>query len=97
MSRVGRSIPKRGAGKGRRAKTPLDVRLTVRVRFGDGGDETVTMMDDRSIPMVDSVFAYRDRILKGMTRLLYTAATLQPRLARELKPLVGRLRGRRSP
>ena len=67
------------------------MRLTVRVKFGDADDDTVTMMDDRSVPMVDSVFKYRDRILRGLSVILVKAAAAQPRIGRELAPLVAKI------
>jgi hypothetical protein len=76
----------------RKAREPLDVRLTVKVKFGDQSDETVTIMDDRAVPMVDSVFYYRDQIFKGISTMLFKAIALQPKLAREVLPLVGQIR-----
>jgi hypothetical protein len=74
---------------------PLEVRMTVRFNFGDTPEEAVTMMDDRRIPMVDSVFESRDRILRGFTSLLVRASVMQPKVARELIPLLKLLPGGR--
>lgn len=70
----------------RPAKAPLDVRLSLKVRFGDGVDETVTLMDERRVPMVNSVFDNRDRILRGFTMLLLRASMTQPKVVREVFP-----------
>jgi hypothetical protein len=69
----------------------VDVRLTVRFKFGEESDEQLTMIDDRSVPMVGSLLENRDRILHGFSTLLFKAALLQPKIARELAPLVARL------
>jgi hypothetical protein len=87
---------KREADKGtkkRRARraAPVDVQLTVRFKFGPAPSETVTMIDDRRVPMAGSLLDNRDRILRGFTRLLFKAVALQPKLARELWPLLGRM------
>jgi hypothetical protein len=74
---------------------PLDVRLTVKFKFGDQPGDSVTVMEDRSVPMVESVFKSRDRIVKGFVTLLLKTGLAQPRVARELFPLAKLLR--RSP
>lgn len=87
--------------KARRSKTrkpaePVELRLTLRYRFGEDEEETVTVMDDRRVPMVGSVFDYRDRILRGFTSGLVKAAATQPRVLRELAPLFDTLRRKRK-
>jgi hypothetical protein len=72
----------------RRNKQPLDLRLSVRLRFGDEPDELVTLMQDRRVPLAGSVFDARDAILRGFSRLLIKGAALQPRLAAEVLPLL---------
>jgi len=69
-----------------RASEPLELRLTVRLKFGDSAADSVTMMDDRRIPMVDSVFKSRQRILRAFALLLVKAAAAQPKIAREILP-----------
>ncbi len=88
---------KRGGSRGRKPE-PLDVNLTVRFKFGEAPDDTLTMIDGRRVPMAGSLLDNRDRILRGFTRMLVKAATLQPKLARELWPLLGRVNrtGRKS-
>lgn len=76
----------RTAEKRRRKKTPVDVDLTLRFRFGDEVEDVVTVMDDRRVPLVGSVFDSRDAILRGFTRLLVKLSVTQPKIARELVP-----------
>lgn len=69
-----------------RRQEPLEVKLSFRVRFGDAPDELVTVIDDSAIPMVNSVFQQRDRILRSFTMLLLRASFAQPKVVRELFP-----------
>ena len=78
---------------------PLEVRLSLKVRFGEEPGESVVLMKDRQVPMVDSVFQNRDRILRGFTMLLLKASLAQPKVVREVFPalkLMGRLRNRKK-
>jgi hypothetical protein len=75
----------------RAARRSVSVRLTVRFKFGDGENETVTVIDNREISMVGSVLDYRDRILRSFAALLLKAATAQPGFVNELIPLRGLL------
>ena len=81
----------------RRGKDPLDVQLTVRFKFGAEADDQVTVINNRSVPMVGSVISNRDRILKGFVNLLIRTALKQPRVARELFPLLTLPRRRKTP
>lgn len=76
--------PKRGE--------PLNVELTVRFNFGETPQDAVTVMDRQRVPMVDSVFKSRDRILKGFVSLLVKTGLTQPRVAAELLPFARLLR-----
>lgn len=76
----------------RRRNEPVEVRLTLRYRFGDEPDDTVTMMDDRAIPMVDSVFKNRDRIVRAFAMTLVRAGIGKPKVVSELVPGLGLLR-----
>lgn len=82
-------------GRQRRAQNPLEVRMTLRFKFGDEPQESVTVMDDRRMPMVGSVFESRDRILRSFTMLLVRTGLTQPKVARELFPAL-RLLARRK-
>ncbi|WP_028007705.1 hypothetical protein [Solimonas flava] len=81
----------------RRAAEPLDVQLTVRFNFGAAPDDHVTVINNRRVPMVGSVIANRDRILRGFVSLLIRTAMKQPRIARELFPLLTLPVRRRKP
>jgi hypothetical protein len=70
----------------RAAKAPLEVRLSLKVRFGEEPDESVVLMQDRRVPMVNSVFENRDRILRSFTLLLLRASMSQPKVMREVIP-----------
>lgn len=85
--------------QGRRARhpSPLEVRLSLKVNFGVEPGESVILMNERRIPMVNSVFENRDRILRSFVMLLMRASMTQPKVVRELVPalkLVGKLRGK---
>ena len=77
----------------RRAQEPLEVRMTMRFNFGDTPEEAVTVMNDRRVPMVGSVFESRDRILRTFTVLLMRTGMAQPKVAKELIPLLRLLPG----
>ena len=67
----------RGARK--RPKEPLEVVLTVKVNFGDRPSEAMTLVEERKVPLVGSVFENRDRIAREFLRLLMKAGARQPR------------------
>ena len=73
------------AGERRRRKQPLEVVLTVKFNFGDHPHEAITVMHERRVPLVGSIFDNRDRIAREFLRLLVKAGVRQP----------GRLLGRR--
>jgi hypothetical protein len=72
----------------KRPPVPIDVRLTVSFRFGDEPQDRVTVMNDRRVPLVGSIFDSRDAVLRGFSRLLLKAGAMQPRVAAELLPLL---------
>lgn len=78
----------RSARRTRREQEPLAVELSLTVRFGDEPEESVTVMNQRKVPMVNSVFHYRDRILRQMSLLIFRAGMTQPKVVRELFPLL---------
>jgi hypothetical protein len=93
MIRKGRKKPDTDASaaprrKRRRGKAPLDVQLTVRFNFGAEPEDHVTVIDNRSVPMVGGIIANRDRVLRGFVNLLLRTAMKQPRVAREIFPLL---------
>lgn len=77
----------------RRAREPLEVRMTMRFNFGDTPEEAVTVMNDRRVPMVGSVFDSRDRILRAFALILVRTGMAQPKVAKELFPLLRLLPG----
>lgn len=76
------------ANKSVRRGEPLDVDLTVSFRFGDAPEDRVTMIDNRRIPMVNSVFDSRDAVMRGFIKLLVKAAAMQPKVLAEVVPLL---------
>lgn len=65
----------------------MDVYLTVRFRFGESPDDCITMIEQRKVPMVNSVFDNRDRIIRQFVKLLVLGSVKSPRVLRELSPL----------
>lgn len=76
----------------RREKEPIDVHLTVRFNFGEQPEDAITVLDDRRVPMVDSVFKSRDRIVRGFVSLLLKSGLRSPAVTREFFPIVRLLR-----
>lgn len=79
----------------RRPPQPVDVHLTLKMNFGDKKDDAITVIDDRRVPMVGSVFNYRDKIVRGFALLLVKTGLAQPKVARELFPVLNLLKRRR--
>lgn len=79
-----------GRHKGRRPaeKEPLEVQLTLAFRFGEEPGDRVVMIDNRSLPMVGTVFDSRDAIVRNFTKLLLQAGLSQPKVLRELVPVL---------
>ncbi len=74
--------------RARRKQAPLEVRLTLNYKFGDDPGDVVNIMDDRRIPMVNSVFENRDRIMRGFVMSLLRAGASQPKVIREVFPAI---------
>lgn len=72
----------------RQRRTPLELDLTVVVRFGDEPEDKVVLVQERQLKMLGSVFIYRDKIARFLATGLLRAAMLQPRIARKVLPLV---------
>lgn len=70
----------------RRKKKPLDVRLTMRVRFGESEDEQVTVVDDRRLKLIGSAFQYRDRAVNFLVYEVLRAGARQPKVYGSLAP-----------
>lgn len=71
---------------------PLEVELTVSFRFGDQPDDLVTPIRERNVPMVDSVFKNRDRIIRGFVKLLFKTGLSSPKVVGHIVPLGSRRR-----
>ena len=87
-------ILKSRPAKARRQKEPVEVNLTVRVNFGDTPESAVTVIDDQRVPMVDSVFAYREKIMRGMVFTMLKVGVTSAAVTREIFPFI-RLLNRR--
>lgn len=68
-----------------RHRQPMEVIVTVKFNFGDHPHEAMTLIEERKVPLVGSIFENRDRIAREFLRLLVKAGARQP----------GRLLGRR--
>lgn len=77
------------------ADEPLDVELTVAFRFGDEPGDKVTVIENRHIPLVGSVFDSRDALMKGFVKLLLKAGLTQPKVLSEVLPAVKLLQRRK--
>ncbi len=88
------STPKRKS-KAHREEEPLEVDLTVAFRFGDEPGDKVTMIDNRRIPLVGSVFDSRDALVRNFVKLLLKAGLTQPRVLGELVPALKMIRRKR--
>jgi hypothetical protein len=62
----------------------MEVVLTVKMNLGDDPSDAVTLLQNRRVPLVGSVFDNRDRIAREFLRLLIKAGALQPRTMRRL-------------
>lgn len=65
---------------GRRSKEPLDVVLTFKINFGDQPRDALTLVDGQRVPFAGSIFDNRDRLARGLVRLLMKASAMQPRV-----------------
>jgi hypothetical protein len=61
-----------------RRRQPMEVILTVKFNFGDHPHEAMTLVDERRVPLVGSIFDNRDRIAREFLRLLVRAGARQP-------------------
>ena len=77
---------RRGKAKKAEKDEPLEVDLTVSFRFGDEPDDKVTVIENRRVPMVGSVFDSRDAMMRGFVKLLLKAGFTQPKVLREILP-----------
>ncbi len=66
---------------------PLQVELTVSFKFGDEPGDVKTPIRERQVPMVDSVFKSRDRIIKTFVGLLVKTGLSTPKVAAQIWPI----------
>lgn len=71
--------------RGRRR--PLDVQLTLKMNLGKLPGDAVTLVDDRRVPLVGSVFENRNRIAREFLRLLAGVALRRPGTVGDMFPL----------
>lgn len=73
------------------------MRLTFKLTFGDEPGDSVTVMNERRVPMVNSVFDNRDRILRAFALTLVKVGMAQPKVVREIFPAIKFLRRGKRP
>lgn len=87
------------SGRRRKSKAereaPLEVDLTLVFRFGDEPKDAVTVIDNRRVPMVGSIFDSRDAILRGFVKNMLKAGLAQPKVLGEVMPALRLLRRHR--
>ena len=71
--------------KAARNRQPLEVDLTVKMNFGNRPSDAFTLIDDRRVPLVGSVFENRDRIAREFVKLLVKAGAHPRAMKRILK------------
>lgn len=76
----------------RKLREPLDVRLTFKINFGETPADAVTVMNERRVPMVNSVFEHRDRIVRTFAMSLLRVGLAQPSVVREVFPAMKLIR-----
>jgi len=76
----------------RKRREPLDVRLTFKINFGETPADAVTVMNERRVPMVNSVFDQRDRIIRTFAMSLLRVGLAQPKVVHEVFPAMKLLR-----
>lgn len=91
----GRSRKSNAARQQKDDEEPLAVDLTLVFRFGDEPNDAVTVIDNRRVPMVGSVFDSRDAVMRGFVRHMLKAGLTQPKVLGEVLPALKLLRRRR--
>lgn len=77
-------------GKRRKGKRdPLEMRMTVVVRTGENPEDQLTLMNNRKLHMIGSVFEHRVRIQRYIVTSLFKVATRSPRAFKEIAPGLG--------
>jgi hypothetical protein len=75
----------------RREKEPLDIRLTMRVKFGEDPDDVVTVVDNRRLKLAGSAFQYRDRAIRFLVYNVLRAGAQRPKIYGRFGPTLSRM------
>ena len=75
----------------KREKGPLDIRLTMRVKFGDEPEDVVTVVDNRRLKLIGSAFQYRDRAIRFLVYNVLRAGAKRPKIYGRFTPTVTRM------
>lgn len=71
--------------RGRRHE-PLSIELNVVVKTGEQPEDCVTVLEDRAVPLVGSIFRYRDRITQFSLGMVWQVVAKSPAAYREVVP-----------
>jgi hypothetical protein len=91
----GRRRKSKAQRDGKSGDEPLEVDLTLVFRFGDEPGDAVTVIDNRRVPMVGSVFDSRDAVMRGFVKQMLKAGLTQPKVLAEVLPALKLLRRKR--
>lgn len=86
--------PKRKSRK--KTREPVDLRLSFVVRTGDDPEDSLTVLDEKEIKMVDSVFKYRDKSQRFLALTLVRVAATNKKVMQEIVPALRLLNRRKS-
>lgn len=70
----------------RRKPEPVDLRLSFVVRTGDEDEDVVTILDEKELKMVGSVFQYRDKAARFLAMSLVKVAATNRKVFRQVVP-----------
>lgn len=70
----------------RREKKPVDIRLTMRVKFGTEPEDIVTVVDNRRLKLIGSAFKYRDKAISFFVYQVLRAGARKPRVYGRFAP-----------
>lgn len=80
----------------RRKPEPLDVRINFVVRTGEDPEDEMTILDNKEVKMVDSVFKYRDKSARFLALTLVKVAATNKKVMQEIVPALRMLNRRKS-
>ena len=70
----------------KRQKKPVDIRLTMRVKFGDKADDVITVVNGRHLKLIGNAFQYRDRAISFLVYQILRAGSRKPRVYGHFAP-----------